>query len=144
VALADDEREIAASLLWLQRGDAAQRAIAAWTMGWQPALQASGTGWQAPFLSQLLRDPYSAVRRVAFVSLRKLPGYRDFEFDFVAAPDALRQRSQVAFDIWQRLPKGLVDRRGDHVLIDAQGDLQREVAIRLLARRDDRPIRIIE
>jgi hypothetical protein len=142
--LSDDERNIAASLLWLQRGDAAQRAIAAWTMGWQPALEASGKGWQAAFLSQLLRDPYAAVRRVAFVSLGRLPGYQDFAFDFVAGPEALRESSHLAFTIWQRLPKGLVDRRGDHVLIDAAGDLQREAAIRLIAQRDDRPIRIIE
>ena len=31
-------------LLWLLRGDAGQRALVAWSMGWQPAQQASGTG----------------------------------------------------------------------------------------------------
>src|SRR6266850_510692 len=38
-ALNGDDRGVAASLLWLLRGDAGQRAIVAQSMGWAPAQQ---------------------------------------------------------------------------------------------------------
>ena len=60
--LGTTEQRVAASLLWLLRGDAGQRAIVAQAMGWAPAQQASGTDWMAPHLAQLLDDPYDAVR----------------------------------------------------------------------------------
>ena len=69
VELSSRENEVAASLLWLLSGDAAQRALAAWHMGWQSAWQVVGREWQAPFLAQLLDDPYAGVRNVAFDSL---------------------------------------------------------------------------
>ena len=62
-------------LLWLLRGDAGQRALIAWSMGWTPAREASGAGWMAPFLSTLLIDPYAAIRYIAGRSLRRLPEY---------------------------------------------------------------------
>jgi hypothetical protein len=68
-----DERRVAAAVLWLLRGDAGQRAIVADAMGRASAKDASGAEWSAPFLAQLLVDPYSAVRYVAFRSLRSLP-----------------------------------------------------------------------
>jgi hypothetical protein len=47
--LGDEEQSVAASLLWLLKGDAGQRAIVAQSLGWAPAQQASGTAWIAPF-----------------------------------------------------------------------------------------------
>jgi hypothetical protein len=91
VAVEGDDRTVAASLVWLLRGDAAQRAVAAWHMGWEPARRASGDAWIAPFLAQLLDDPYSAVRFVAYRALRALPGFGDLQYDFVGAPDERRQ-----------------------------------------------------
>jgi hypothetical protein len=84
--LNDDEQAIPASLLWLLRGDAGQRALAAWSMGWPPAQQASGTAWMAAPLATVLNDPYDAVRLIAGRSLRTLPGFGSFEFDFLAPP----------------------------------------------------------
>src|SRR4029077_18990255 len=60
--LGDEEQSVAASLLWLLKGDAGQRAIVAQSLGWAPAQQASGTGWIAPYLALFLDDPYDAVR----------------------------------------------------------------------------------
>ncbi|HEV3021755.1 MAG TPA: multiheme c-type cytochrome, partial [Pirellulales bacterium] len=74
VELGDDERAISAAVLGLLRGDAVQRALAAYAFGWPEARRASGEGWQAPLLATLLDDPYSAVRMVAWRSLRRL-GY---------------------------------------------------------------------
>ena len=45
---------LAASMVWLLTGDAVVRSITAWHMGWQPALDASGRGWQAPVLAATL------------------------------------------------------------------------------------------
>ncbi|GIT38390.1 MAG: hypothetical protein Ct9H300mP7_3110 [Verrucomicrobiota bacterium] len=36
----------------LLKGDAGQRAIAAWHMGWEPARKVSGGNWQGPWLSE--------------------------------------------------------------------------------------------
>jgi hypothetical protein len=54
--LAEDERGIAASILWLLRGDAGQRAVVAQAMAWAPAQRASGRDWMAPFLAELLDE----------------------------------------------------------------------------------------
>ena len=37
-----DERHVAAGVLWALRGDAAQRAVTAWHMGWKPAQEDGG------------------------------------------------------------------------------------------------------
>ena len=80
-----DERDISSALLLALTGDAGQRAIAAQAMGWKPAQAASGTDWMLPHLAQLLDDPYDAVRFIAGRSLRTLPEFRSFEYDFAAA-----------------------------------------------------------
>ena len=54
-----EDSSTAASLLQLLGGDAGQRALIASHMGWTPAQEASGTGWFAPFLAELLNDDYS-------------------------------------------------------------------------------------
>ncbi len=46
-ALGDDDRTLAAGVRWLVAGDAGQRALAAWGMGWAPARAASGRGLSA-------------------------------------------------------------------------------------------------
>src|SRR5438132_5228462 len=53
-AVAGDDKDIAASLLWLLRGDAGQRAVVAQSMAWPAAQKASGVAWMAPYLAQLL------------------------------------------------------------------------------------------
>src|SRR5688500_17717044 len=61
-SLSEDDRSIAAGAAWMLRGDAQQRALAAWSAGWPAAQSASGTGWMAPILARLADDPYEAVR----------------------------------------------------------------------------------
>ena len=75
-ALSDDEEQVAASLLWLLKGDAGQRAIVAQAMGWDAAQQASGSAWLAPYLALAERDQYDAVRLIAARSRRTLPPFR--------------------------------------------------------------------
>src|SRR5438046_6164337 len=47
--LTGEEQATSAALLWLLRGDAGQRALIAWSMGWEPAKLASGQAWLPPF-----------------------------------------------------------------------------------------------
>ncbi|MEX0715013.1 MAG: cytochrome c3 family protein [Planctomycetaceae bacterium] len=146
--LDDEEREVAASLLWLLRGDAGQRIIAAWHMGWEPAREASGDGWQVPFVAELLDDPYSAVRYVAEKSLRKLSAGSDLEYDFLAPPAERRASRDRAIADWNRLenPEGRTKRSEDaaRVLLDPGGRVFEDRLADLLKRRDDTRVEIKE
>jgi predicted CXXCH cytochrome family protein len=83
------------AMVELIAGDAATRAIAAAAFGRADARRGQ-PGADALLLATLLDDPYAAVRKVAGDSLRSLPGFRDFRFDFVAAPDGRRRQSAEA------------------------------------------------
>ena len=144
VAVTGDHAQTAASLVWVLRGDAAQRAVTAWNMSWAPAREASGQGWQAPFLARLMIDPYSAVRKVAHDSLRRLPGFEEFEYDYLAVPQQRFDVSLRALETWRRGSAAQLDRRGEEVLIDGAGRLMMPRIDHLVKQRDDRPTRIIE
>jgi len=139
---ADDT--VAAAVEWLVRGDAAQRSVAAWHMGWEPAQRASGRGWQAAHLAVLLADPYVTVRRVAQRSIETLPGFEDFEYDHLWPADKLDVAPRRAWARWRRAAARHLDRRGPALLLDAGGELDMGALSRLHATRDDTPLRIIE
>ena len=111
-ALDDDDRNVAASLVWLLRGDAGQRAIVAQSMGWSAAQQASGTGWMTPYLALLQKDSYDAVRYIAARSVKTLP---EFHRD--------------------QLPRG-----HPHLLIKSDGTFDAEIVNRLVRARDNRRV----
>jgi hypothetical protein len=138
--LGEDDRQVAASLLWLLRGDAGQRALAAWSMGWAPAQQASGTGWIAPPISMLLNDPYDAVRQIAHRSLRTLPGFDAFEYDFLAPPPQRVGDTLRAVDHWRKTVRPQDRRTDPALLIDASGSPRMDAIVRLGLQRDDRPV----
>jgi hypothetical protein len=143
VAVDPDEGSVAAGALWTLAGDAAQRTIVAWHMGWGPAREAAGAGWMPPYLAQLLADPYSATRYVASQSLRSLPGFRDFRYDYLALPPAAIAKAEEAFARWQGEGPGL-PRGGQGLLLDPDGRPQVAEWQRLLAERDLRPLTIRE
>ena len=136
-----DERSFAASVLSALRGDAGERALTAWSMGWKPAHQTSGTDWLSPYLIQLLLDPYPAVRFIAYRSLRGLPGFYELEYDFVGSHDERFQAVLRAGKIWKRLQMkhGTASlTTGDAILIGPQGTVNVDVFSALLSERDDR------
>jgi formate-dependent nitrite reductase cytochrome c552 subunit len=137
VQLSADDQTIAASLQWLLKGDAGQRAIAAQAMGWPAAREASGTDWMAPHLATLLDDPYDAVRFIAARSLRSLPGMTGLHYDFVA-PSPVRRKSQLqTMALWdgsRRRP----GRAEAQLLMTSAGDVDIETVLRLLKERDNR------
>lgn len=140
--LSADEQQVAASVLWALKGDAGQRALMAWSFGWDDGLAASGNHWQAPYLAQLLEDRYDAVRHIAQRSLRRLPGFREFEYDVGGPPEGRAAAHQRALQNWA---SGQTSRPFEApTLIDKQGRVQRAAVERLWKQRDDRPMTINE
>jgi hypothetical protein len=140
--LADDEQATAASLLWMLRGDAGQRALIAWSMGWEPARNASGTDWIAPFLAQLLDDPYDAVRFIADRSLRRTAEYGDIPYDFVGPAAGRTTARQAVRNRWQENYSH--QRESSALLIGSDGNLQWDVIARFVQERDDRRVNLNE
>jgi predicted CXXCH cytochrome family protein len=142
VDLDADQRGISAAVLWMLRGDAVQRALLAWSCGWQPARDASGTDWQPPILARLLEDPYSAVRLIAGRSLKQL-GY-DLNYDYLAAAEARMAARHEAVERWRRR---MADSNPDFppgVLLGREGRIREDEIERLLSTRDDHPLNISE
>jgi len=143
VGLSEDEATVAASLLGLLRGDAGQRALAAWSMGWEPAQQVSGTGWMGAPLAMLLDDPYDAVRFVAERSLRSLPGFDAFRYDSLAPRDERMGATLAVLAALEQRRRSSrpEDRRTDaSLLLDADGAARMDAIIRLHLERDDHPV----
>jgi nitrate/TMAO reductase-like tetraheme cytochrome c subunit len=143
VPLGPEDQSVAASLVWMLKGDAGHRVIAAQTYGWPPAQRASGTDWMAPFLSELLDDPYDAVRFIASRSLRTLPPFARFEYDFIAPASQRRQAQLRSMTTWDRArPPGKPS--DAHLLFTSNGTVDVEAVLRLLKQRDNRRVLLRE
>ena len=138
--LTDDQRNIAASVLWLLEGDAGLRAITAWSYGWSAAQEASGTTWMTPYLAQLLEDPYAAVRFIAAKSLESLTPPAMEDYDFIGSA---RLQANIHQRLLQNWNANNVSAHSE-VLINANGKLDENTFQRLLELRDDRPITLVE
>jgi hypothetical protein len=137
-SLDEEQHSVAASLLWLLKGDAGQRALSAWSMGWEPARAASGSDWQSPFLAYLLEDPYPAVRLIASRSLRADETFTDLDFNFVGPPADLAAVKQRVLRDW---PRG--SSAGSQILLNESG-LQRDAVVELIRHRNDRVVDLAE
>ena len=137
--LSADERSVSAALLWAMKGDAGQRALAAFALGWAPAQEASGTSWMAPYLAELLNDPYEAVRYIAYRSLRTVPGHAGLQYDYVADREARVAAALPVLQAWQqRAPQRT--RRDPALLVADDGQLMVERMMGVLRQRDNRPL----
>lgn len=134
-ALPAADEQVAAVPLLALRGDAGQRALAAWALGWPVAHEVSGDDWQGPYLATLLTDPYPAVRNIAARSLVRFEGFEDFELKRLTAPGA----KTLAVDRWNALwSQGDRDARAP-LLIERDGARWDRIS-ELLAERDYRPV----
>jgi hypothetical protein len=97
----EEQRNSSAAAAWLLKGDAGQRALAAWHFGWEPAKAASGDAWMGQLLAELLVDPYSTVRYIAGRSLKRLAGFESFSYDYIGPPPERAQARQRALDLWR-------------------------------------------
>jgi hypothetical protein len=142
--LSEDDQKIAAAVQWIMKGDAGQRALMAWGMGWGPAQEISGRDWLYSYLIYTLTDRYAAVRFDAWKSLESLPGFANFPFTYTDDESALTQGAAAALDHWSR------DVRTPNAVfppetgLDSQGRPERDVFGRLREARDDKPIVLAE
>jgi hypothetical protein len=144
--LTADEETVPASLIWLFSGDAAQRALVAWNLGWVEAHRASGNDWIGAFLPQLLLDAYDAVRLIAYRSLHTLPGLESFECNVMAPRPDLERSAGLAIRAaetrWRAQGKTIWP---PYMLTDSTGATSpTEAYSRLFQNRDDRPIYLFE
>ena len=142
--LLPDDRELAAGVQWLLSGDAAQRALVAWSMGWGPAQQASGRDWLYPHLIFTLNDSYAAVRFVSWKSLQSLPGFADFAFDYTVDDAQQKEALARAYRKWwpdRREPAG--GYRAE-TLLDPAGRFRQDIFERLLRARNNRKVFLAE
>ncbi len=135
-----DEKTIAASILWSIKGDAGQRALLAWSMGWKPAQEISGTEWTYPYLIRTMADPYEAVRFIAHRSLRSLSGFEDFDFDYTAEPSAIMDGINEAYLKWQSLKSDENTAFPAPLMLNSEGNIVNRELHRLLAQRNNRPV----
>lgn len=139
-ALDEEHRRTSQVALEALRGDAGLRAMAAWHLGWEPALEVAGDDWMVPLLAQLLEDPYAAVRYIAADSLRGRPGFEDFEYDYIAPRPRLEAARLEALERWRRSRPDEGRRRDEAVLMDDMSEPRWERIEALLSRRDDTPV----
>lgn len=138
--LTSDQTSLAGGVLWSMTGDANQRAMIAWHMGWKPARRASGTDWMTPVLAELMQDPYAAVRYLAGHSIRGANRSSDNDFDFIGSPE---HRSAVTAAIrakWAAKPRPAASR----LLIGPDGTSLTNEFQRLLQKRDRRVVKLSE
>jgi len=136
-----DDFDAALTIAHLLRGDAVQRATAAWHMGWGPAMAVGGDHWQARYLAVLLEDPYAAVRAIAYEMIKKMPGFADFEYDYTGT-DAHRAKSvDRAKKIWaaQGGPQ-----KDEPALLFEGGEVDESKIDTLRGRRDNTFVRVNE
>ena len=140
--LPDVQERFSSTLVGALSGDAGQRALAAWSMGWTTAKEASRSDWTTPILAQLLNDPYHAVRFVARRSLRSNPAFADFEFDFLG-DDAYRlARSGEVLEQW--VESSTTRDPNPSLLISDSGQVLANEFRQLLESRDNRTVVLSE
>ena len=141
-AFTADEKQVAASLLWLLKGDAAERALVAWSMGWEKAQAVSGTDWQIPFLAQLIDDPYLAIRFVARRSLRTMKGLNNLTVSLYGAQDARHAAISALAQYWYENQSRESSNRSE--LLFTPDGLDFERVQRLMSERDNTPVMLSE
>ena len=91
----------------------------------------------------MLVDPYDAVRYIAYRSLRRLPGFDAFRYDFVGPPADRERARRSVIEQWRRAGAAGPGVR-EALLIGQNGRLRQDLIARLLRRRDDRRVRLQE
>jgi hypothetical protein len=140
-ALSADQKEIASAARGMLAGDAGERALYAWALGWVEAQRASGTDWMAPVLAELLDEPYAAVRYIGVRSLRSLGGFGDFSFDYIGSARERREGKERALSRWKRDANS---RRVRALLINGDGTPMREEIARLRSLRVEKNMFLAE
>ncbi|MEO8269394.1 MAG: cytochrome c3 family protein, partial [Aureliella sp.] len=140
-----DEKAVAASILWLLRGNAPQRAVLTWHLVWPPALEASGDDWQLPFLAQMLNDDYAVVRYLAGHALSRFSNDSEFKYDYVGAESKRIAVTKKVLEQWNARSQTAPSPAPESLLLDAKtGVLLEDRVQELLRTRDNRDVYLPE
>jgi hypothetical protein len=142
--LSTEDRTVSAAVQWLLKGDAGQRALIAWGMGWEPAQKISGRDWLAPYLIYSITDSYAAVRFDAWKSLQTLPGFGDFAFTYTANDRVLNESATEAYNKWLQQVRDLAPPFPQGSLLETDGRFQNDLFQKLRRERDEKPIVLAE
>jgi hypothetical protein len=136
-ALTDEQRSFAAVVLWTLQGDAGQRVLMAWSMGWDAARKASRTDWMTPFLCVMAQDPYRAVRYIAHRTLTRQPEALGLlSWDPLAPPAEQFDHTRPILQAWGSRARVAAPA----LLITEKGEMDLAAFQRLLARRNERGV----
>ena len=83
------------------------------------------------------------VRYVAANNLRQLPGFQDFEYNFLGQPRQLRRAVDRAVAQWQRQDKPEISANPE-LLLHGRGEIMEDKLKILLDQQDQRPVTIEE
>jgi len=156
-SLSRDEETLANGVRWLLTGDAHQRAMVAWHLGWREARGAwvEDDGWERYFLGHLLDDPYPAVRLIARRALEAsastdsaepsssdlLPRTRNGK----TAPPGVRARARErVMATWRPRVDEVSGARGRALLLGPDGRPDAAAFWRLARERDDKTMDLRE
>ncbi len=143
-ALTPDDHTLSAGVQWLLQGDAGQRMLVAWSMGWAPAQHASGRDWLYPYLIFELNDPYAAVRFGAWKALQTLPGFSGYAYDYTADDAQQKQALALAYQKWWQEVRNPGSTYRAQTLLLPTGLFQPDNFERLLDQRSSRKIFLVE
>ncbi|MCH2203382.1 MAG: hypothetical protein MK102_15540 [Fuerstiella sp.] len=140
-----DHQMVPDSIITALSGDAGQRAVVACALGWKPAQTVSGTEWIARVVSVLLDDDYPAVRYIAGRTLKSLPGFDDYDYDFVPQPKANRCRAEAALERWRQQRQSDGEPPNLTELLDqTEGPVSDTILDELFKRRDNKAVFLAE
>jgi hypothetical protein len=142
--LVPDDQNIAASVQWILKGDAGQRALVAWGMGWKPAQDASGRDWLYPYLIYAMSDSYAAVRFDAWKSLQSLPAFERYPFTYTAPDAELKDNVLKTYQKWSRQVRQPSSIFKPETGLDQFGNFRVDLFQRLKSERNEAPIILAE
>jgi len=145
IPLAEESSRVSAVAEWMLQGHAAQRILAAWHLGWAPAMKTGGGRWVAAVVGTGLADEYGPVRFVAARSLRQQEGFGGFEYDFLGDAAA---RPGIVDRILSRKPVGPLvgpdEERQRRLLLGVDGAADVARIRELLGKQDRRSVTVSE
>jgi len=140
--LAEDDGKVSAMVKLLLSGDTGQRALAAFSLGWEPALAASGNDWEAALLAVGLEDRYAAIRFISHRSLTHLPGFGFFLYDFESDEPQWHESQEKALALWRAGSADLP--RREETLTGPGSQINTNLFLQLLEHRNNRPVHLRE
>ncbi len=142
--LSEEQKTTAASLIWMLKGDAGNRLLAAWHMGWGPAKTAAAGRWTEPFLGSAMVDPYPAVRFNAWRSLRNNGAADGLVYDYVDLNPQSKQSAGLIVKEYLSQKTELLPGRSSILLHQNNGSLDLSRIRNLQMKRDNKRVLLAE